>query len=158
MWRRKTNTEIRVEKRTGQRRNILLTILASALVLCAASSSAGRKGWSVAGLAVPVPRFVSDAFRGLAIAGLAVGIGFRVRRWGYHKEGVKICQKCNRVKLDDGGIRCDCGGRLFALAEMRWMDGGVTGATQAARAVRLSSPEPKRQAVGLPQLIITTFN
>ena len=33
-----------------------------------------------------------------------------------------VCDHCNRVKLADNQLRCECGGQYFTLAEMKWIE------------------------------------
>jgi len=122
MWREKTEAEKRAGKRIRRRRQIPAALAAlTALLYVVATSPAwnGRRLW---GLVLPIPRLVPDALRKVAALGLVLGFAYWVYRRCAHRDRTVACQKCHRLKIDDGQTQCQCGGRFLGLDEMNWVD------------------------------------
>ena len=34
----------------------------------------------------------------------------------------QICTKCNKIKNDDGALKCNCGGEFVSIDEMKWIE------------------------------------
>ena len=149
MWRKKTNSEILHANRAGRRRKNLWLALTWAAVFGLVVTSPLVKGWRLGGLTLTAPPAMPAAVRKTVMAGLALGIGVRVWRRGTIKDCTKICQKCNRVEIDDGRKRCDCGGTFFVLSEMKWEDIQFPSARRPASGDGRAGPQSKVNVIEL---------
>jgi len=124
MWRRKTSDEKLIEKEKGIRRDVSAAVLSWTVLLYVLATSPALHGQSLLGVVLPLPQMVPEAIKTLAV--IVVLLFFcGLARTHSKTASVLICQKCNRVKLDDGQINCACGGACFGLNEMKWMENGL---------------------------------
>ena len=115
--------------------------------LVATSSSVGKLVFGEG--AIAVRRVQPDVFHPVILAGMALAMGIWLCRRSSDKKSTRICPKCNRVKLDDGQIRCDCGDCYFALCEMEWEDHRFPSFHRPAPIDRLPAPLSKVNVIEL---------
>jgi hypothetical protein len=126
MWRPKTADEKLAEKRIRRLRQISMAVTVWAVLLYAAAASPLWHGQRLGGLVLPIPRLVPDAFLNTALVALALAVGYRAFRSRANKRNaVLICQKCSRIRTNDGQTQCDCGGKFLGLREMKWVQGAA---------------------------------
>jgi len=143
MWRAKTAQEKLTEKRIRHLRRISQAVAVWAVLLYAVAVSPLWHGRSLGGLVLPIPRLVPDTVLNLALVGLALGVGcWAFRSRANHRNTTMICQKCHRIKTNDGQTQCDCGGKFLGLDEMKWVEGAVHSEHQPPRT---EGPDSKNQ-------------
>ena len=77
---------------------------------------------------------IAPLFPGAGWIALALALGaiYVLRREpGIGRAKTQICQKCNRIKTDDGSSQCGCGGEFRSIHEMKWVEGFPAGGKSA---------------------------
>ena len=139
MWIEKSPRELAGELR-ARRLAASLCGLALACLLCVA--------------VIPHPGF--SVSNGVQI-GAALAAGVLLLAWGRRarcrriRSSVRICQKCNMVKVDENQETCVCGGGLRPLCEMKWLDSPSSKADpppgpSAENAISAAPPDLSRAA------------
>ena len=147
MWRPKTAGEKLADKRSRRLRRISLAVAVCAVLLYAVAVSPLWHGRSLGGLVLPIPRLVPDAVLNIVLVGLALAVGcWASCSRANQRNATMVCQKCHRIKTDDGQTQCDCGGKFLGLDEMKWVEGAVHPEDQPPRP---DSSDPTNQVHSL---------
>jgi hypothetical protein len=124
MWLAKSSEEMAQVKRCRRLTTLIVAMVVwvallgiIALPSFLAERSAGK--W-----VLPVHGIIPRALLNIATFGLVLGAVYWLRRSHANSLGPLICQKCNRVKVNDGQTACGCGGKYLSLDAMKWVDEG----------------------------------
>ena len=126
MWRLRTEDEKHADEKNRWLRHIGLTVLVWAVLLCVVAAFQVWHGRSMGGLVLLAPRLVPGVWLNAALVAVALGVVCRASRSrANQRNATVICQRCNRIKTNDGQTQCRCGGTFVALPKMKWVNDTV---------------------------------